>query len=620
MALGLRQGERITPIAFTYVRGRVSAWLRGRLARPSVAYQIALIATILLMPTLWSGLLIDDLLHRLIAEGRLVVPGGRLDLFDLLPARPDLRASALEAGTSPWWTGPDTTVNYFRPLAALTHLVDYTLWPRAAWLMHLENLGWYAGLVLVSAALYRRFTRPGWVAGLATWLYALDHAHATPVAWIANRSAIMSALLGVLAVLAHDRWRRTRKHWFAPVAGLAFSLSLLSAEAGISIAGYLVAYALFVEQGPRSSRVLSLTPYVALALLWRVGYRALGHGLVDSGANCDPLANPAAFVIRALQSIPVFLASDVSAIPADGLLERCNGLAVAAVVGAGVVAIFGYAVWSLLRRNRTSRFLAAGAAMSALPIAGALPADRYLFWVGLGVMGLAAQLAGAVHGTGCASLGDYARRCICLACLAMRGVLSPLAFPVRTVGPCILHDEYERLAETLPVPGSSDDPAGQTVVLLNAPFDPMATFLPVMRIAKGLPVSPHQYLLYAGVDTITVRRVGARAIEVTSERGWTSADADRIYRLGPFRAGDTVNLSRMSAQVEKLTPDGRAATVRFSFADDLDDPSLTFLSWGCDGYERFVPPPVDAAVTMSPPALLLSGALKPHVRLRAVDP
>ncbi len=622
MAITLDQDERGAHFALTHVRRRVSAWLRERLARPMAAYEIALIATVALLPTLWSGLLIDDLLQRLIGEGRLAVPGGRIDMFDLLPGRADLRASALELGTSPWWTGRNTTVNYFRPLAALTHLVDYTLWPHAAWLMHLENLVWYAGLVLVSAALYRRFTRPGWVAGLATALYALDHAHAAPVAWIANRNAIMSALLGVLAMLAHDRWRRTRstrEHWFALVAGLAFALSLLSAEAGISIAGYLVAYALFIDRGPRSSRALSIAPYVAVVIGWRIAYRALGHGLVDSGANCDPLANPAAFVVRAVQSVPVFLASDITAMPADGLLENCNGLAIAAVVAAGVVAMFGAALSSLIRRDRTSRFFAAGAAMSALPIAGALPTDRYLFWVGLGIMGLLAQLAGAVYGTGCASFTDHARRFICLACLALRGILSPLAFPVRTTGPCVLHDEYERLAETLPT-GHADDPARQTVVLLNAPFDPMATFLPIMRIAKGQPVSPRQYLLYAGVDAVTVRRVGARAIEVTSARGWTPTDADRLYRLGPFRTGDTVNLSRMSARVERLTPDGRAATVRFSFADDLDDPSLTFLSWGPDGYVPFVPPPVDASVTVSPPSLLLSGALRPHVRLRAIDP
>jgi hypothetical protein len=97
-------------------------------------------------------------------------------------------------------------------------------------------------------------------------------------------------------------------------------------------------------------------------------------------------------------------------------------------------------------------------------------------------------------------------------------------------------------------------------------------------------------------------------------RGWTPTDADRTYHLAPFRAGDTANLSRMSAPVERLTPGGRAATVRFSFADDLDDPSLTFLSWSPDGYvpphASLVPPPVDAAVTVSPPSLPLSGSFE----------
>src|SRR5437868_2413192 len=75
----------------------------------------------------------------------------------------------------------------------------------AAALMHLENLVWYGALIVACGVFYQRFARPAWVAGLATALYAFDHAHAGPVAWIANRNAIASACFGVLAVIWHDR-------------------------------------------------------------------------------------------------------------------------------------------------------------------------------------------------------------------------------------------------------------------------------------------------------------------------------------------------------------------------------------------------------------------------------
>jgi hypothetical protein len=36
-------------------------------------------------------------------------------------------------------------------------------------------------------------------AALALWCFALDDAHAMPIAWLANRNALVSALFGILA-------------------------------------------------------------------------------------------------------------------------------------------------------------------------------------------------------------------------------------------------------------------------------------------------------------------------------------------------------------------------------------------------------------------------------------
>src|SRR5580698_606577 len=190
--------------------GALASWIRARLAHRYARFEIAGLALVLLLPTIWSGLTIDDFFHRLVVQHKLGVPLPRLDIFDFVSTNPAQRARFFEAGIYPWWMGPHNQVNYWRPVAALTHFVDYSLWPRAAWLMHVENLAWYGALVLAGAALYRRFIASPWIASLATAFYAFDHAHSCPAAWVANRGALMSALFGVLAILAHDRWRTRR--------------------------------------------------------------------------------------------------------------------------------------------------------------------------------------------------------------------------------------------------------------------------------------------------------------------------------------------------------------------------------------------------------------------------
>src|SRR5580693_2046614 len=224
---------RLGRLAFT-----ASRWMRVWLAKPRAPWFLAGAVLLALLPTVWSGLAIDDLGQRLVVEGKLGALAGRLDLFDVVSRSPIQRAHFEELGIYPWWIGPHTQVSYWRPLAALTHFIDYSWWPRAAWLMHVENLAWYAALVLVCAAMYRRFIAVPWVAGFATAYYAFDHAHAYPAAWIANRNALMSTFFGVVSLLAHDRWRTRRRLWPGVLAWGAFALALLSAEAGLAIAGY----------------------------------------------------------------------------------------------------------------------------------------------------------------------------------------------------------------------------------------------------------------------------------------------------------------------------------------------------------------------------------------------
>jgi hypothetical protein len=593
----------------------VAERLRRWLANPHSGRMIAALAAFLALPTLAGGLAVDDLYQRLVVERRLEVPGGRLDIFGFVQVDPVYAAHCREIGFYPWWMQSTAQVMYWRPLAAITHFVDYTWWPRAAWLMHLENVAWYCALVLASGAFYRRFAGAGWVAGLATALYAFDHAHATPVAWIANRNALMASFFGVMALLAHDRWRRERRRSLLLGASLAFALTLLSSEAGVAIAGYLIAYALFVERGARGDRALSLLPYGLVTVVWRLVYRALGHGVAGTGLSVDPLSQPVlAFLRRATESVPILTASNVAGVPIEFWLERCPVTSVV-LIAAVLVLAASVAMLGLLRRGGSSRFFAAGVVLSALIGAGALPSDRYAFWIGLGIAGLVAQLLGQSLDPASPARVTWVPAAAC-AFFVVRGVLSPLAFLARESSPGIVEDQLEWAANTVP---EGSDLAHRTVVILNTPHDLYGLFLPIVRLAHGQTLAARQYVLYAGVAELTVSAVDAQTLEVASRVGWAPRITAQTFRTAPFHVGDTVELAQMRATVRAVTDDGRARVVRFSFAKALSDPSLEFLAWGTDGLEPFAIPAPGAEAKVPAAPLFMPGPLRPHLRLRATE-
>ena len=88
---------------------------------------------------------------------------------------------------------------------------------------------------------------PVWIAGLATLIYAVDDAHGMLVGWIANRNGLVTAVLGVLALILFIRWRREGWRPGAFTAPFVFAVALLAGESAIAVGAYLIAYVLFLE-------------------------------------------------------------------------------------------------------------------------------------------------------------------------------------------------------------------------------------------------------------------------------------------------------------------------------------------------------------------------------------
>ena len=296
---------------------RYLSWL----GRPGVARWAVGLGVLLTLSSVPSGLALDDHILRIGALGHPALPGtprSVIDLFGFLDGDPDRTDVVLER-VGAWTLSPDLRLNFFRPLSSLTHALDYRMWPARAWLMHAQNLAWYGLLVWLVGIYYRRIMigGTGWMAGAAVMLYAIDDAHGVTVGWISNRNALIAGVFGLLALIAHARverehWRPGR--WIGPGC---FLLALLSAEAGIAIAAYLFAYAVFLSPARWSARLAHLVPYAVVAVGWRIAYTAAGRGAFGSDLYIDPSREPLVFLVVVAERLPALLLSQFALPPSD---------------------------------------------------------------------------------------------------------------------------------------------------------------------------------------------------------------------------------------------------------------------------------------------------------------
>ena len=238
-------------------------------------------------------------------------------------------------GVQPWWTDLHQSRALFRPLSALTHYLDYALWPTHYSLMHLQNLIWFVVLLLCIARLYQALAPPldvkargpGAAAVLALMFYAVSTAHAQTVSWIAARNTIISGVASVLALLYHHRASRDRRWQETLAAYCAFVCGLLASEGAVALWGYLVCHALWIDSRPVWQRLRALAPLAAVTAIWQVAYRTMGFGVHGSGVYLDPLADMTEFVRELLPRASGLWLEEFALPPPShsNLFNRCRG-------------------------------------------------------------------------------------------------------------------------------------------------------------------------------------------------------------------------------------------------------------------------------------------------------
>ncbi len=590
-----------------------------------------LAGALLAAPSLLGGVAADDLFIYATVGG-LQPPGdvhfSPWEPYTYFDGDAERTRAMMDRGWFPWWTDPHCRASLGRPLSALTFMLDDIAWARHPVLKHVQSLIWYVLVVWAASTLYLRImarTMPAWVAAVAALLFAIDETHAMPAGWLANRNTLIAAFFGCLSLIAYDRWRRDGRIWGASLAPALLLLALLGKEEAVCTCGYLFAYALFLDDGPRVRRLARLLPCAVVCAAWYVGYEALGYGAMGSGGYIDPGNNPLRFAGRVVSNGPLLLlgqwalpGSDLGNFESAGIyrIHWCAALAFLAVLAVMLA--------PLLRRDALARFWALGMVLSVVPVCAIFTSDRLLMFVGIGAMGLLAQwLHGLTSGARWVPVSPPWMRCargFRTLFVAVHFMLAPLVFPVGAISMRFVAEALERIYRTLPTgPGVAD----QTLVFANS-FGCLSDLVWIQsRVHRGETLPARTLHLNASWSAAEIGCVDANTLRVRPVGGylrprrWSpegeSAPPFSVAYLGqhmdalvrspdhPLRLGETIVLAAATVEIVALMPDGRPAEVTFSFRVPLDDPSLTFLAVTRDGYVPFVVPGIGETVVVPSP-------------------
>ena len=576
----------------------------SRLVSSRVFVAIAvLLAVGLLLPSLRVGFMMDDYAQLFWLRGGSHAAGGPRGIWDLFRFQGPERESfaiALDRGYWPWWTNPEMRLAFFRPLASLTHAFDHALFPNSPALMRLESVLIYGAAVAIVGVLYRRLLGATVAAGLAMLMYAIDDAHSVTVVWIANRNAVLAATFGFAALLLHDRAVRGGDRRARVAGPIAFALSLLSAEAGLATVAYLVAHALWLHTDRWTRRLAAIAPYLAVAAVWMLAYKALGYGASGADFYIDPGREPLRFLGALATRLPILLEGQFSFPPSDVWMlvppeHRTKMFAVVLVLVLLGTTVLAFGV----RRTRENGFFATGMVLSLIPVCATWPGDRLLIFAGFGAFGLVGDFLTAPR-----ELLTHGRRVVVRAAAVFYILLHIVAAPLYYAGRAtliaeMLHAPIERAAATLP---PSSELAGKTLVIVNGPDFLIPSLGLMTRFRRGEPLPDRTRQLAIAVrGRVLFRRTGERTVEMILTKGFFHDPFSLVFRKEDalMTLGERVQVPGMTVTAKAYTEDRKSiATMEFELDRPLGDPSIVWTVWGTSGMERFPLPAIGEEVEL----------------------
>jgi hypothetical protein len=531
----------------------------------------------------------DDLLHRLWLEG--AIPGYELPAHSLYEFTGKYSSQALLEGEyAPWFTDPEWSIRFFRPLSSWSLALDHWLFGRSAAAAHAQSLAWLLILTTAVTALFRRWL-PARAAMLASLVYVLAGGHGMSVGWIASRHVLVGGAFSAWGLWAHVARREGSFRagvWLAPLLLVA---GLCSSEIALGAFVLLGLYELFERREPPRGRVRALIPAAVIGSSYLIAYGAFGFGSRGSGAYLSPFSDPIAFMFAALVRGPELAAELYGAVPSmiAGALPPAGEHVLAAL---GVLITLGVAglAWRCRAELGPELFRRVGwlglaSLVCLIPMAGGFIGGRMLPLASIGSAAVIGSTLDALWRQSKARAGTSRWLGYALASLLVvpHFGLAPL---VRLAMP-LTFGQMEQAERKVAREAEIDAcPNGSTAYLLPGSDPTVALyaggalkFFEPTRAARlrgmvPLSLSPRDLLL---------RRLTDDTFELLTLGDSRASPFEALYRKAPMRVGDEVRTRGLQAEV-LATSEGAPTRVRLRFVGG--DAQACLLRWHAGALRR----------------------------------
>jgi hypothetical protein len=187
-----------------------------------------------------SGFIFDDYIHQELL--RLMKNHEREMNIYYFANSPEEVAQNTKMTALPWWTDSKWRMKYFRPVATLSHLIDYSLWGSNPLPYHINNVIWYAALVVLLYLFYYLFCNHLTMAFCGALVFAIEPCHYLTVLWPANRTDLICATFMIVSFICYIRLFENKRALYRILFILSYSLALLTKETAFLFPILLFAY------------------------------------------------------------------------------------------------------------------------------------------------------------------------------------------------------------------------------------------------------------------------------------------------------------------------------------------------------------------------------------------
>jgi len=557
--------------------------------RTRLVWALVALAVLVHLPALMAPFMLDDWAQTAMTEGHFGAPRSPFDLYDYVDD--GNRGQLFDQGVIPWWTHPQLVVRFFRPLSSALVWADHALFGRHTVWHHAHSLVWWAlAVVGVHALLSRSFSRR--TALLGTAVFAFAPCHVMPLLWLANREVLVSAALGVWALVWYERWRDGRQPRAGLVSLALFSAAVLAGEYTLGFVGYVLAIELVRRRESLARRALGVSVFVLPIAAYLVAHVALHYDAHGSGFYRNPLYDTGDYARGAPRRLATLLGE--AWLGVDDTWVGSSSWALA-LLGVGTVALLAVPVVRLLRdlereERRRATWLLAGSVLSLAPVLSVAPSVRLLAVSMIGVSAIVGLLLDRAWFPPTPPPRRGAAEWASLVALLL-GFAHFVRGPLDT---CLLEKNTIQastaFADRIAWLRAHIDRAKSTVFVIRGDTAETVLWAPMML---GDAAPPHWRVLTFASGRSLLLRTGEKSLElVASDRPLFHVGPDDLFRsYDALQPGDSVALGGMRATVLKVDEHEMPRRLRFEMDRDLDDPSYEWITEGDDGFREETLPP-----------------------------